>query len=89
MNTGSDIKFAGRLNAFKIGAEAYWPGKNKITTIDLLTRAATGLNAADLNYPDHFADVSMQDLKHLFQDCLLYTSPSPRDGLLSRMPSSA
>ena len=25
----------------------------------------------------------------LFVDCLLYTSPSPRDGLLSRMPSSA
>ena len=24
-----------------------------------------------------------------FWDCLLYTSPSPRDGLLSRMPSSA
>ena len=23
------------------------------------------------------------------QACLLYTSPSPRDGLLSRMPSSA
>ena len=26
------------------------------------------------------------DLK---ENCLLYTSPSPRDGLLSRMPSSA
>ena len=25
----------------------------------------------------------------LMQACLLYTSPSPRDGLLSRMPSSA
>ena len=25
----------------------------------------------------------------LYQNCLLYTSPSPRDGLLSRMPSSA
>ena len=25
----------------------------------------------------------------LENDCLLYTSPSPRDGLLSRMPSSA
>ena len=24
-----------------------------------------------------------------FKICLLYTSPSPRDGLLSRMPSSA
>ena len=27
--------------------------------------------------------------KHPFLTCLLYTSPSPRDGLLSRMPSSA
>ena len=25
----------------------------------------------------------------LYISCLLYTSPSPRDGLLSRMPSSA
>ena len=25
----------------------------------------------------------------IFDPCLLYTSPSPRDGLLSRMPSSA
>ena len=25
----------------------------------------------------------------LYQDCLLYTSPSPRDATLSRMPSSA
>ena len=25
----------------------------------------------------------------LYSTCLLYTSPSPRDGLLSRMPSSA
>ena len=24
-----------------------------------------------------------------YKSCLLYTSPSPRDGLLSRMPSSA
>ena len=27
--------------------------------------------------------------KWLVKSCLLYTSPSPRDGLLSRMPSSA
>ena len=25
----------------------------------------------------------------MLYSCLLYTSPSPRDGLLSRMPSSA
>ena len=46
------------------------------------------------------ADLLIEHL-HLIQDkfghlssahlyaCLLYTSPSPRDGLLSRMPSSA
>ena len=28
-------------------------------------------------------------IRSLFIPCLLYTSPSPRDGLLSRMPSSA
>ena len=30
-----------------------------------------------------------QDSKIVTYTCLLYTSPSPRDGLLSRMPSSA
>ena len=29
------------------------------------------------------------EIKDNFKICLLYTSPSPRDGLLSRMPSSA
>ena len=30
-----------------------------------------------------------QDVLDRHEICLLYTSPSPRDGLLSRMPSSA
>ena len=38
-----------------------------------------------LIYGINFADAGLaRDV-----DCLLYTSPSPRDGLLSRMPSSA
>ena len=32
---------------------------------------------------------AMGTTKYYYQTCLLYTSPSPRDGLLSRMPSSA
>ena len=39
-----------------------------------------------------FTDLSGATLMNVVQqytDCLLYTSPSPRDGLLSRMPSSA
>ena len=32
----------------------------------------------------------LDDVRDKFdKPCLLYTSPSPRDGLLSRMPSSA
>ena len=39
--------------------------------------------------PLNFIDVySRMQIEQLI-DCLLYTSPSPRDGLLSRMPSSA
>ena len=34
-----------------------------------------------------FVDIWRDD--GMFESCLLYTSPSPRDGLLSRMPSSA
>ena len=35
------------------------------------------------------ADSRGFDTAHEAGACLLYTSPSPRDGLLSRMPSSA
>ena len=38
-------------------------------------------------FPTPDAEYGMQ--LTYYQDCLLYTSPSPRDGLLSRMPSSA
>eukprot|EP01016_Furgasonia_blochmanni_P023246 TRINITY_DN2514_c0_g2_i5.p3 TRINITY_DN2514_c0_g2~~TRINITY_DN2514_c0_g2_i5.p3 ORF type:complete len:158 (-),score=20.13 TRINITY_DN2514_c0_g2_i5:53-526(-) len=45
---------------------------------------------------ERIKDESMDDTFQVFHDqlvkiysCLLYTSPSPRDGLLSRMPSSA
>ena len=35
------------------------------------------------------SDVTIHRMCLQSRDCLLYTSPSPRDGLLSRMPSSA
>ena len=36
-----------------------------------------------------FDRIAQQVSYELSMGCLLYTSPSPRDGLLSRMPSSA
>ena len=47
----------------------------------------------NLNFPVEFEPTKVTDKKYVINgntgDCLLYTSPSPRDGLLSRMPSSA
>jgi len=34
-------------------------------------------------------DSAIESITRIANTCLLYTSPSPRDGLLSRMPSSA
>lgn len=64
MSFNKNQRYAARLNAFKIGAKEYWPGKNLITTNDLLERAATvkGLNAADLNYPDQFENDTPAEL---------------------------
>ena len=40
------------------------------------------------NWQVRWSGASMDD-GYTVHVCLLYTSPSPRDGLLSRMPSSA
>ena len=41
------------------------------------------------SFAERYSDVLGKVNDTLDQVCLLYTSPSPRDGLLSRMPSSA
>ena len=40
-------------------------------------------------YVSNFVDRQVINVLAQYIICLLYTSPSPRDGLLSRMPSSA
>ena len=54
------------------------------TLLDLSTWCETN-NIERIGLPDHYIVGRQRKDK----DCLLYTSPSPRDGLLSRMPSSA
>ena len=38
---------------------------------------------------DALADAATEAIRQTAKTCLLYTSPSPRDATLSRMPSSA
>ena len=50
------------------------------------------LTSDDLRKFERSAKTTLEELKDSLaysENCLLYTSPSPRDGLLSRMPSSA
>ena len=76
-NDPQDLKFNGEETKLEIG------NNNKIreyVTINPGTKGGGGLTKIGNNclfmVSSHIA-------------CLLYTSPSPRDGLLSRMPSSA
>ena len=58
--------------------ENYASGSFALVTFTAPVIASGAANAQDL-----------QDVAGLLQTCLLYTSPSPRDGATSRMPSSA
>ena len=48
-----------------------------------------GFQGVDINIDDLFGGGFDSIFSTLFGGCLLYTSPSPRDATLSRMPSSA
>lgn len=59
-------KYAARLNAFKSGGT----GEGKSTIEDMIRAAGKvgGLDAADLNYPDHFADHDPRTLRNILAD---------------------
>ena len=52
-------------------------------------RIASGIKIPDGDLKGEYVDYSVTTDNLQGMACLLYTSPSPRDGLLSRMPSSA
>ena len=63
------------------------PKKNIINSVPDLH--SVGCLGKITNFTDTKDGKYLIELKGLNRFCLLYTSPSPRDGLLSRMPSSA
>ena len=61
----------------------------ELSEIDGAPVKITVLGEALLAFRDSNGEVGIVDRRCPHRGCLLYTSPSPRDGLLSRMPSSA
>ena len=86
----TQVKFAPGIDKqdTSVGATGRWVDSD-------LTRFRYGLPEKIGGWSSLLTDtiVGVARKQHSFVDkdgnCLLYTSPSPRDGLLSRMPSSA
>ena len=73
-----------RLKEIATGDEAGTWGTSTNTNLELIAEAFSfGTEAITTNADTHTTTIADGST------CLLYTSPSPRDGLLSRMPSSA
>ena len=70
-----------RLTYLDSGATSQKPN----SVINEMTNVYTNMNA-NVHRGTY---VLSSETTSMYEDCLLYTSPSPRDGLLSRMPSSA
>ena len=62
---------------------------HKYTLINLLSIDSCPLSNYKQERQLSFLETKGQDDAELIKDCLLYTSPSPRDLSTSRMPSSA
>ena len=78
-----------------IGAQAISTDRNACMSISVglgTTVFGSTLGISSGNFKDYFGTTGPGANPTGFNTtfgCLLYTSPSPRDGLLSRMPSSA
>ena len=78
-----------RLNKNSIGMDEYF---DRLFKVHESTQNYPPYNVIQLNNVETVLELALagfkQDEVNVYT-CLLYTSPSPRDGLLSRMPSSA
>ena len=63
-------------------------GEDVITDVKEI-RPEEGKSAIAYEFLDAFTVTILRPTEDMFRDCLLYTSPSPRDRTRSRMPSSA
>ena len=80
---------AGWISALQKNKLAIQPLQGKVLFL-APNRLLFDWHAAGINPSNALSELQRDwDDAHQKKNCLLYTSPSPRDGLLSRMPSSA
>ena len=79
----SDIKRLRKPTMFVVGGETSTSLLNNAQNVLTINGSNTSMNEITPILDSRFNLFTMSDF------CLLYTSPSPRDATLSRMPSSA
>ena len=79
-NMASDVEIVAMVNEFK---------PIDIKELPQAVQDAIKKDYAESTIKEAAVEVAEDGVKTYKVTCLLYTSPSPRDGLLSRMPSSA
>ena len=80
------------INDFSHGACSginKWSTTNQDEIIESINPSTGEVIASVYQASERDYDRIVQDSVSAFKDCLLYTSPSPRDRTRSRMPSSA
>ena len=81
-----------RKSIMKIKTNSQEPGEPKDTegnTVFEIFKSIASEEETSTLAADYASGIGWGDAKQRLFDCLLYTSPSPRDATLSRMPSSA
>ena len=87
LNLGTDPLVIFELRKLRVSRDDIWM---KFDNADVFRRVDDGAANIDvLSSVVGWADHEQLSQRIRNYSCLLYTSPSPRDGLLSRMPSSA
>ena len=81
-----DVRARDITQGMKMAATKALAALAKEPVPDYIAHAYSG---EEMQYGPNYIIPKPFDRRVLIWDCLLYTSPSPRDGLLSRMPSSA
>ena len=86
-NQSFNIRWSASANSCTASGD--WTGEKEITGNETLSFSTNGTYVLILNCYGGEGTIIARSSISIYVSCLLYTSPSPRDGLLSRMPSSA
>ena len=87
---GAIAKWCSAHDISEVAESLAFNGVRAVAEVELMSDVQVDTLCAGLSMGTQLRmKMAVEQLREANNTCLLYTSPSPRDGLLSRMPSSA